>query len=269
MTVGTGLNPERQADYQETPYEDAAWEIIDEVDENPQFAPMELEVLKNHEFQLDPMFEDYGGRTPEDQKRMFHAVQSQEEDTGETVEEKLRREIEELKASREGAVKMARKTALEQGRREGKEEAIQQRKQAEGMINEAVELLLKDMFNQLKQAVGELEKRSVEFSLQVARKIIGTAVEVNPEYVIPVIREALSHAGTALIKKVRVSPEDYEFIEVLGVRKVIQGFDGTWDFEADATITSGCVVDTTAGEIDFQLDEAWSRIADQVVRVVR
>ena len=266
MTVGT--NPESQADYQETAYEDQSWEIIDEVDENPVFHAMELEVMKSEDFTIDPMFEDYGGETPAKVTKMFHATDTTAPEKVDN-EETLKKEIEALKASQEQAIEAARQTAYEQGKREGKEEATEQRKAAEGMINEAVEMLLKDMFGQVQLAVKEIEKKSVAFSLEVARKLIGNAVEVNPEYIVEIVQEALSHAGTAMIRKVRVSPEDFEFIEVLGVRKIIQQFDGTWDFEADSTINSGCVVDTSAGEIDFQLDEAWKRIADDVVRVVR
>jgi flagellar biosynthesis/type III secretory pathway protein FliH len=60
-----------------------------------------------------------------------------------------------------------------------------------------------------------------------------------------------------------------EFIEVVGVKKNLRGFDGTWNFESDPTIKSGCVVESSAGEIDFQLDKAWERIQTAVVRAAR
>lgn len=263
-----GINPERQKDYQETPYEDASWEVIDEIDQNPQFIPMELEVLRIGEFKLDPMFEDYGGQTPVEVKKLFHAVPD-ESFEHERVEDKLLAEIELLKKTHAEQLAAANQASYQEGIQAGRAEAKEQRQQAESMINDAVQALLQDMFDQVQRSLKELEERSVEFSLAVARKLLGTTVEINPEYVVDVIQQALQKAGTALVKKVRVSPEDFEFIEVLGVRKIIQGFDGSWDFEADATIHSGCVVDTSAGEIDFQLDKAWQRIADKVVRVIR
>ena len=121
----------------------------------------------------------------------------------------------------------------------------------------------------MNEAARKVESEAVKFSVEIAEKLVGHAVEINPEYILPIIREALSKAGTANINRVRVSPEDFEFIEVVGVRKVIQEKEGSWDFEADETIRSGCVIDTSAGEIDFRLDEAFKRIADSVVRIAK
>ncbi|MCI5064277.1 hypothetical protein MRY87_00980 [bacterium] len=267
MTVGT--NPERQSDYQETPYEDASWEIIDEVDENPQFAPLEMEVLNAGEFSVDPMFEDYGGTAPADTVRLFHATDVHQTEPSVSPEELLRREIAELREKHAQELQALEASALERGREEGRAAREAEHEASKQQVDESIQTVIRDMFQQLKETVTELEEHSVQFSLEVAKKIIGSSVEVNPEYIVEIVQEALKQAGTALIKKIRVSPEDFEFIEVLGVRKVIQGFDGSWDFEADATINSGCVVDTSAGEIDYQLDEAWERIAEEVVRVLR
>ena len=114
-----------------------------------------------------------------------------------------------------------------------------------------------------------MERQAVELALQVARKIIEQAVEINPEYIIPIIREAITSSGSAIIRKVRISPQDMEFVEYAGLRKQLKEFDGSWDFEADESIRSGCIVETSASQIDYQLDKAWERVRDQVVKVIR
>ena len=54
----TAQNPERQADYQETPYVDSSWEMIDEIDENPHFEPLEIGIIESDETRSDAMFAD-------------------------------------------------------------------------------------------------------------------------------------------------------------------------------------------------------------------
>jgi flagellar biosynthesis/type III secretory pathway protein FliH len=46
-------------------------------------------------------------------------------------------------------------------------------------------------------------------------------------------------------------------------------YDGSWSFVQDETIRAGCVVETSSGEVDFRLDQAWERIKDNVVKVLR
>ena len=83
------------------------------------------------------------------------------------------------------------------------------------------------------------------------------------------MREALKYAGTASIKKVKVSAQDLEFIEVMGLSKKLKEFDGSWAFEADENLKSGCVIETSAGEVDFNLEKSWERIAESVVRIIK
>src|SRR5690606_16120529 len=116
--------------------------------------------------------------------------------------------------------------------------------------------VLKDLARQIEERITQTEKDAVALALEISKKIIDTTVEVNPEYLVHIVREALGQAGAAAIRKIRVSPQDYEFIEVVGLRRQFES-EGSWDFEADETIRSGCIVETSGGEIDFQLDRAW------------
>jgi flagellar assembly protein FliH len=261
-------NPQKQADYHETPYADSAWELIDELDEDPQFVPLQIDILSSDETQSDPMFADYGGHFRSEQKIFAHSTPGIIEKE-ESIESQLREELESFKASTEALIAAARNEALEQGKIQGREEALQEQVAEQTKKSESVEIVLKDLIQQLQRTVREFEGHAVQFSLDVAKKLIGQAVEINPEYIVEIVREALSKAGTALVERVRVSPEDYEFIELFGVRKILEDSDESWNFESDDTIRSGCVVDTSAGEIDYQLEEAWQRIADQVVKVVK
>jgi flagellar biosynthesis/type III secretory pathway protein FliH len=118
----------------------------------------------------------------------------------------------------------------------------------------------------MNQELQALEASAVKLAVEIGEKIVGHAVEINPEYITNIVRQALGKAGGAAIKTVRVSPQDLEFIQVVGVAKQLKEFDGTWAFEADDTIRAGCVVSTSAGEVDFQIDKAWERMRDAVLK---
>ncbi len=134
-------------------------------------------------------------------------------------------------------------------------------------IEERYRGIIDDMGAQIRQEVEAVERRAVEFAIQVARKLVGTIVEINPEYILQVIQEAVKLTGGATIKAIRVSPQDLEFIKMLSPEKQFKEFDGAWSFQADDTIRAGCVVETSSGEVDCDLDKTWERIKESVTKV--
>jgi len=247
-------------------YQDASWEIIGELSPQQDFTPIGLEEVESRESHVDPLFPDYGGSSGEEQDARWNLKKhlAGQPGTGVQTEEEeglLKLKEEELEAIKEEAREAGRQGALEEARQE-QEGKIKQ-------FEESMKTILDDLQTQINEHQQEIEKSAVELSLNIAHKLVGDSVEINPEYIVSIINEALGQVGTAVIKKVSVSPEDMEFIEVLGIRKLISAYDESWDFEADPTVKSGCIVETSAGEIDYQLDKAWDRIREHVVKVVR
>jgi len=134
-------------------------------------------------------------------------------------------------------------------------------------IEERYRTIIDDLGGQIRQEVEAVERRAVEFAIQVARKLVGTIVEINPEYVLQVIQEAVKLTGGATIKAIRVSPQDLEFIKMLSPERQFKEFDGSWSFLSDDTIRAGCVVETSSGEVEFDLDKTWERIKESVTKV--
>lgn len=258
-----------QESYRETPYEDSAWEIVGEFDGEQEFAPLEFQVLTSEQIVTDPMFADYGGLPQSDSVRRWHlpgelaykAPHAEAKAEEEVVDTSIRIEPEELER------RLAEAEA--RGRQSGYEEAVAQNLERLKMLEERFAVVLEDISKQREQDFTVLEVQAVELAMAVARKIVAHAVEINPEYIIEIVREALTHAGGAKVRKVRVSPEDMEFINVIGLEKRMREYDGSWQFEKDETIKSGCIVETSAGEIEYDLDRAWERVRDNVVKVIR
>lgn len=134
-------------------------------------------------------------------------------------------------------------------------------------IEERYRTIIDDMGGQIRDEVEAVERRAVEFALQVARKLVGTTVEINPEYILHVIKDAINLTGGATIKVIRVSPQDLEFLKKVGPERQFKEFNGSWSFQGDDTIRAGCVLETSSGEVELDLEKAWERIKESVTKV--
>lgn len=254
-----------QKDFVETPYEDASWEVVGEVADTGEFEPMEIESIEaGPSLITDPMFADYGGFPSPGAGKRWHLP----EHLSATKKEKRQEAApeEETIAMTQAQIDALKSQAYAQGKNDGASEAERISAQKVAQLEARLGATLSDMASQVKESSAVTEREAIDLALAISKKIVGFAVEINPEYIIPVVNEALSLAGGAAIRKVRVSPEDMEFIEIVGIGKHLKAFDGTWQFEKDESIRSGCVVETSAGQVDFQLDAAWERIKDNVVK---
>jgi flagellar biosynthesis/type III secretory pathway protein FliH len=176
----------------------------------------------------------------------------QAEEDRKALEEEHARQLEEARAA-------AKEEALADARREGEErlKALEERYAA----------LLDDMGIQIRENVESVERQAVELAVHISKKLVGAIVEINPEYVLGIIKEAVKLTGGATIKAIRVSPQDLEFLKMLSPEKQFKEFDGSWSFQADETIHAGCVVETSSGQVEFDLEKAWERIKESVLKV--
>ena len=254
-----------QASYQETAYADASWEVVGEPPGEEVFLPMEVSRAPGASQMIDPMFADYGGLSDAAKVQRWHLPEGE---GVETVADSNQEE-EDLIKLREEEIEEIKRQAFEEGHKSAMEGEVV--KNAERMmgIEQRLGSMISDLNTQLVEHQRLVEVNAVQFSLDVSKKLLDTAVEINPEYITEIVKEAISNSGAASIKKIRVSPEDLEFISLIGLEKRIKEFDGSWQFEPDSSINAGCVIESSAGEIDYQLDLAWERVKDSVMKVIR
>ena len=260
--------PSNQAAYQPTPYHDSSWEVLGQPPQALQFHPMSVPVVNEKASFTDPMFADFGGVERGSAASRWHlpkgvAYEPQNEGSGEEDDGPqgvlvTEEELEQFKSA-------AFQQGYEEAQKAAKDTIAQEKSRMEKTIVEA----FKDLQKQASENLNLIEKRAAALALQVAKKIIDQAVEINPEYVVKIIQEAIGLAGTAVVKNIRVSPQDYEFIQVVGLAREMKKTDSIWEFIADPAIKAGCVVETSSGEIDYQLDLAWERIKNKVARLVK
>jgi flagellar assembly protein FliH len=268
--MSSAINPNGQASYSPTAYADEHWEIVGEFHEEQFFIPDQFQVVGASSLTTDPMFANYGGLPESSDTRLHAPIDAQ----GKQKSEVRYRGLEKAATEEDNRIKLTQQELeqkLEAAKQEGKFEALEEsvlrhQEQLEKLQTQ-INIILQDMDKQVSEKVATIENQALNLALEISRLLVRGAVEINPEYILPLISEAIDKVGTASIKRVRISPEDMEFINIVGVEKQLKEFDGSWVFEADGTIRSGCIVDTSAGEIDFQLEPAWERVKDKIIRV--
>ncbi len=150
---------------------------------------------------------------------------------------------------------------LEEGRNSALIEAEENLKALEARLSTTID----DMRVQISESLTTTEQKAAELALLIARKLIGSVVESSSDYILPIVKEAIALSGSAQIKHIRVSTRDYEFLQNIKPAALGAESDAAWSFEADDSIHIGCVVVTTGGEVDLNLEQAWERIRAQIL----
>jgi flagellar assembly protein FliH len=119
---------------------------------------------------------------------------------------------------------------------------------------------LRDALLQLKNirtaTFQHIEKDVVELALAIARKVVCREIEMDREVVLCVAREALARIEDPGQIRIKMSPEDLQFInENSGnLSDVLGNIDNVF-LEAEENIQSGgCIIETNSGEIDARIE---------------
>ena len=164
----------------------------------------------------------------------------------------LRREAEQVLEEAQKQAEAIREEARKQGRKEGLEECM-------------------EALTKARAEYGRLRSRAeqdmVTLAFQIARRIIGHAIEVQPEVVRDIVGEALVTARGRRQIEVRVHPEDCERVEKQR-HEYARELDGVpVYFESDAGLERGdCVIETESGRIDARLETQLEVLRDALLR---
>jgi flagellar biosynthesis/type III secretory pathway protein FliH len=229
---------------------------------------MEFRTLSAEDFTLDPMFSDFGGRIGNaGARRHGQGAGGVYSPTRRLTEEDIAQEVERRLQARLDEHARQLEEARSQGLEEGKATAAAGADERNRQLEERYIGVLEDIGTQLNESLVAMEQQALNLALEISSKLVGTIVDINPEYIIGIIKEGIALAGGVKIKGIKVSPQDLEFLNLLNLSKQFKEFDGGWSFEGDDTVKAGCVVEMVGGVVDYQIDKAWERIREQVVKV--
>ena len=115
----------------------------------------------------------------------------------------------------------------------------------------------------------ELETQIVHLALAVAGRVVEQELADHPELVVDVVRATLRTVANLPIVRVRVHPDDYQFLETAWSTITRAAGDPPVELLADATIQrGGCVVDTASGFADSQPRTRLDEIRMHVLPIV-
>ncbi|MGD2038519.1 MAG: FliH/SctL family protein [Desulfobacterales bacterium] len=147
-----------------------------------------------------------------------------------------------------------------EGKRVGFESGSKKADAAIASLNET----LGHLENIRQQIYQETEKEVAQLALSIARKIVCHEVKISQETVTCVAREALSRVNNPAKIKIKLNPDDLQFIKA--ARSQLSHFLHNVDnirFEAEASIQSGgCLVETDRGDIDARIEKQFQAIEE-------
>ena len=99
----------------------------------------------------------------------------------------------------------------------------------------------------------------LELALQLARGMLRTALEVKPELIIPVVREAIGYLPVLQQPALLIlNPDDAQLIKAAMGEELDKG---GWRIVDDAQVArGGCRIDTASNQIDAQAGSRWTRL---------
>jgi flagellar assembly protein FliH len=115
--------------------------------------------------------------------------------------------------------------------------------------------------------IAVAERRAVELALMLSEKIVGATLRANPELVYSIVNGALKRLVERDRVVVVVSPDDVELVRNQTAAIAAQlGSTERFEVVADRRVPrGGCVLRTSAGEIDARVSEQLARAAEILV----
>ena len=146
----------------------------------------------------------------------------------------------------------AYRCGFEDGKQMGLEEG---RRQGEKVAGEFFSLL-KDIKIQRESIFKESEQTVVKLAMALASKIICCVVEIKPEAVLDVAKDAIHHLVDKSRVVLRVNPKDYELIKT-HQKDLLATIDGIKNLEVEEDVRvkpGGCLIETDSGNVDARLE---------------
>lgn len=246
----------RDRNFVPSPFMASAWEYVGERPESDTFIPIRVNVIEQEGNAPDEMFEIFDSSNPK-VASLQHAPGKEmyrQEHEGEDEDEEISSEILDALLAEK----------FEEGRQAGYQEGSEATKaQLQHHVTE-LRAHLDELSAGLKTGIenffAKTETETVNLALLIAQRILQTTVDVRPDYIIDVVRDALRQLGAGKPQRIRISPQDYEFMMVVGLPPDISAQELGVEYVADDAIRSGCVVESDFGTLELEIDKMWEQI---------
>jgi flagellar assembly protein FliH len=155
-----------------------------------------------------------------------------------------------------------REAARAEGYAAGRQDAVAALEPALVALTQAVA----DVQASQAEAAVELERRAVELGLALARKVLGAALEVEPERVLEAVTGALRGIVERERVTVLVNPADLDIVResMDGLRASLGGIEHC-EVQAERRVgRGGCIVRTPVGDVDARVETKLERAGEVI-----
>jgi flagellar assembly protein FliH len=164
--------------------------------------------------------------------------------------------VEELEAIRE----QARQDGYQDGHAAGHADALAAGKIETDKELEVVRALAATFGTALHDADQLIANDVLDLALQLAKGMLKNALQVKPELILPIVREAIEYLPVlqqpALLM---LNPEDAPVVRA-GIGEELE--KGGWRVIEDSSVQrGGCKIDTASNQIDAQAASRWQRLS--------
>jgi flagellar assembly protein FliH len=167
-------------------------------------------------------------------------------------------------ANLEPPIEEIKEGAFQKGFLEGKRVGFESGAKKAEQVIESLTLTLEQLNNIRCEIHQELEQEVTHLALSIAKKIVCHEIKTTRETIVCVAREALARADNPAKVKIKLNPDDLQFINETQSQftRFMQNFDQI-DFEAEDSIQSGgCLIETDRGDIDARIDKQFEAIEE-------
>ncbi|QBE64845.1 flagellar assembly protein FliH [Pseudoduganella lutea] len=170
---------------------------------------------------------------------------------------------EELAAIREEARQQGYEDGYAQGHRAGEDEAIREGEEALKAALAPLADLANNFSEALRGADQLIANDVLDLALHLARNMLKQALPVKPEFIVPIVQDAIAYLPTMQKPAVLfLHPDDAAIIRGAMGEELDKG---GWIVSDDMSIErGGCRIDTPSNQIDAQVQARWTRLAHAV-----
>ena len=164
--------------------------------------------------------------------------------------------VEELEAIRE----QARKEGYDEGHEAGHADAIEAGKLATAEELQHVRALADTFSTALQDADQLIANEVLDLALQLAKGMLKNALQVKPELILPIVRDAIEYLPVLQQPALLVlHPDDAATVRA-GIGEELD--KGGWRVVEDPSVgRGGCKVDTATNQIDASAAARWQRLS--------
>ena len=117
------------------------------------------------------------------------------------------------------------------------------------------------------QIVEGAEREVIALVIAALERVVGIRAGQDEQLVLESVRRGLERVGAQQVVRLRVNPGDADTLRVWLDERGREG--AHWELRPDGSVdVGGCVIDTTAGEVDARLDVQLAQIAEQLRNAV-